>query len=203
MKSTFSIALSSLLFAFQVASANTMQDIDPHGHARFVMGSAERPIGWVVRCNRPMRDCSARTTYAVVRVLDGQATLSFFSSTDSAPLVLTNDASESWSQARLGKLTTMDIDVLNDLETFVVLSGRRGPETLASLNGLTEVIDYLSWLQSDVARAIRDASLWSNEGGLDVTALESVALFRYNELIRRRRLDVPSVPPMKPTISPM
>lgn len=197
--------LLSVLFTAMscVASAEPVFDIHPDGHARMYSTEKRDMVQWIVRCTRPMRDCSARSPRALIRTLDGRVTLSFYSANETAPLILLKDSTEAWTHNRLSQLSAEDMEELGADTTFVVLSGDRGPETLLQLTGLVDVVDYLKWLNSDTARAIRDARVWPAGDDLDPDSLEKQALFRYNELLRRKRISVPDTQLMMPMIQPM
>ncbi len=184
------------------ASAELAFDIHPEGHARLEYDGHDPEVAWVVRCNRPMRDCAARSGHALVRVSDDKVALSLFS-VKGTSLVLTDDSSEAWTSSRMSSLSLQDITTLDALETYVVLVGARGPETLTRLHGIKDVVAYLRWLQTDEARAVRDARLWPENGELDQASLEGQALFRYQELLRRRAVKVTPIPEVRSFISPL
>lgn len=189
------------LFAPSLSYGDETYDIHPDGHARFFLNDQTFQASWIVRCTRPMRDCAARSSHGLVRVTDEGISLSLFSAAPT-PLIMTDVDSEVWSYQRLAGLSPNDIDALNHPETKVVLMGRRGPEALTNLHGIEAVVTYLTWLQTDTARAVRDARLWPDGERLDEASLEGLALFRYRELLRRRAVKSIEVPQITSFIAP-
>lgn len=179
------VVFISILVASAV-SAEMTAEIRQDGQAKFTHSSSDNQVSWIVTCTQPMRDCSARSASALVRVSGSKVRLAVMSSNDHWMMTSTGVNWLGWPDSKLQMLSKGDVAYLSQSEIEIYLIGAFGQQESISLSGLSEVAGYLMWLQTDTARALRDARLWPRGNEVNTADLSDQARHRYEELLRRR-----------------
>lgn len=156
-------------------------EISPSGPAVFYLvteGSRQR--AWTVNCTAPMRGCVARTYGAVVRLDDlGRAWLAVAAAPNSDIVVKHRAPWLRTAPLLSGPLGDETLELLSRPDTALLIVEEGVPDIALQVTGLDEVVRYLAWLQSPLARGLRDASLWPDEGPMDLQGADLALQERY------------------------
>ncbi|CUJ14299.1 hypothetical protein [Cognatishimia activa] len=173
----------------------------------YLKKNASRHVLWRVNCALPMRGCVAKATGLVLSINNsGQAVL-FAAKPRKARVSL---QVKNYTYDSLGllsaPLTEEQISRLSGPKSFVVIESGTEVILRTPTQGIVEVISYLRWMNTPLARTLRDARLWpdhqAEEFNKDRLSLESREHF---EVLKRRHAAVPNrqsvlVPVTKPQI---
>lgn len=163
-------------------------DIEPGGAAEFVaeLGDRRSP-GWTVSCSAPLRGCVARSHGAVLRLDDGGNVWLALATSSDARLSIRGGLFDEVDATRLLR-HPVDADLLSRLSRpggELVIDDPRHPTAPLQTGGLDHVVSYLAWVQSPLARGLRDARLWPMDGKLNLDNADPEVRERYR-LMRMR-----------------
>ena len=159
-------------------------DFHPNGHGRvFAPEITQKPI-WIIDCPRPMRDCRARNGDIQARVTDGQLIISTYVQPHQSMFIVNGWRDWKTSAAALRIPDPKLTEVLIRPQARLRIESANNLAETRSLVGLDQVVDYLSWLEGDVARATRDARLWYNGAASHDTGDNSVLALRIANVVR-------------------
>ena len=161
-------------------------EIETYGGAAFDLVDDERRERlWTVSCRAPLRDCMARKDGLVVS-LDrlGNVRLSAFVHPD-ADVTIAGTETGAAAPLPLGDaLTPTQLATLDDRGVGISIAQEES-EVVIGTEGLGRVADYLTWVESDTAHALRDARLWPRDGDLDPEEMSEEVRERWRQLRRR------------------
>lgn len=181
------LAVAAALPRSQVAKFAFHTDIEPTGAAVFSSEQdGQRQHVWTVSCTAPLRGCVARTFGAVVRIDEDKRSWLVVAVPPQARLMIRHDR-DLLDAATLIR-QPLDPDMLRLLsrqDTRILVTGIGAPDLVLQTSGLAEVVDYLTWVQSPLARGLRDARLWPAGGPLDLQNADATVQERFR-LMRLR-----------------
>jgi hypothetical protein len=157
---------------------------------------------WSVHCSQPLRGCVARANGLALRLDSSMRPWLIAAASAEARISLqeknyTSDVpglfSAPLSDEMLARLSAPD--------SFVVIEERGRVIQRTRTEAIARVASYLRWVNGDIARTLRDARLWPDEGRLDPADMSPSVLERYEVMQRRRKEGLRQlVPSTKPQI---
>jgi hypothetical protein len=163
-------------------------DIEPQGAAAFASVQGDlRTLGWTVTCSAPLRGCVARSHGAVLRVdANGLVWLSLAVSPEARLAIPGGLFADVDATALLRRpVDPKMLRLMSRPGTHLVVEDPVIAVPPLPTAGIEQVVSYLSWLQSPLARTLRDARLWRADGSLDLTNADPDVRERYRLLTMR------------------
>lgn len=172
--------------------------IEPSGEARFLaINGAERKLLWTVSCSMPLRDCLARADGIVLRLDDTGAPILTAFSPPGARITVRLDR-EALPQEGLfdAPLDEGTVDVMSRDGAHLLIEDARGPILHTRTSGLSSVVSYLAWVESNMSQTLRDARAWPKDTAeLQLDGLPEPVLMRYAEVQRRAETEASRTTP--------
>lgn len=177
--------------------------IESYGDAQFFGPNPEDAAIWHVTCDMPLRSCRARNGSAVLRITEAGPALLFFADADTRITQHYDNMAQDLPELADGPLTPALIAQLSRPGSTLFIE--RGAQTADAirLDGIDQVIAYLTWVETAEAQVLRDARGWPGPTAtaLNEEAVGAGALAAYEEFRRRYEMEHPMlVPETKPQI---
>lgn len=178
-------------------------EISVDGPALFygVSGDVRQEL-WSVYCAQPLRSCVARSRGLVLRIDDRGAPWLIAATLPSSRIsVQERNYTQDSPNLFNGPLHADKIRKLSGQDAFVIIEEQGKTILRSRTTGLNRVIDYLTWVQGNTARTLRDARLWPRNGDIRIQEMAPEVLERY-EIMQRRALEAQRqlVPAAKPQV---
>lgn len=200
----FALVLMTNQSRSQTASDFRVADeISVDGPALFygVSGEFRREL-WAVNCAMPLRSCVARAPGLVLRI-DDQGQPHLVAAVSPGARISIHERNTTQDHPHLfGRPLPSDIiRRLSEEKTAVVIEEQGRVVLRSSTAGIDRVIDYLTWVQGNTARTLRDARLWPRNQEMRIQDMTPEVLERY-EVMQRRAVEAQRqvVPSTKPQI---
>ncbi len=180
-------SLSTVTTSAAPAKFYISDEITIDGPALFfgVAGDARQEL-WSVYCAQPLRSCVARAPGLVLRIDNvGSPWLIAATSQGAAVSVLSRDTLHSSPRLFTQPLDSSMIKRLSQNTPFVIVKEDGKIVLQTATAGIDRVIDYLTWIQGNTARTLRDARLWPRNGDIRVQDMTPEVLERYDIMQRR------------------
>ena len=136
--------------------------IEPDGTARFFLVRDDvRMSGWTVNCRVPMRGCVARSQGLVLRLDENREPWLIAALSPNTRLFLETSETREEIEGVFSKPLSRDtLDSLSRGDVHLVAQEVDRSVHRMPTAGVKQVADYLEWLQTNTARAARDARTW-------------------------------------------
>ena len=175
----------------QAADAfHVLDEISIDGPALFYGVSGEtRDELWSVHCAMPLRACVARASGLVLRVDDsGNPWLIAAMGPKARVSVQARNTTQNKPELFSRALDSGTITQLADETSFVIIEENGTVVLRSRTSGLNTVVDYLTWIQGNTARTLRDARLWPRNSEIRIQDMTPEVLERY-EVMQRRAVE--------------
>lgn len=161
--------------------------IEPSGDALFLVSRNDGFWhGWTISCPMPLRGCVARAPGAVLRLdSDARPWLATAASPRAVFFIGDSQTRHDASSLLTAPLPMVTVSRLSRSGGRLLVQEPGGETRAIETAGLATVVRYLTWLQSDVGRGLRDARLWPEGGPFDLNDADETTREVYRVLLLR------------------